>query len=83
MLLGEILIRQKLINCQQLEKALIQQKTNKQKLGAIFLNLGFISHNQLKVSLKEQHWRRNGYWLIGSIDRPVNCRFNSLEQVSA
>ena len=83
MLLGEILICQKLITCQQLEKALIEQKTNQQKLGTILLNLGFISHDQLKRSLKEQHWRRNGYWVIGSIDRPVHCRFNSLEQVSA
>jgi hypothetical protein len=83
MLLGEILIRKKLITCQQLEKALIEQKTNKQKLGAILLNLGFISNADLKESLKEQYWRRNGYWVIGAIDRPINYKFNSLEQVSA
>jgi hypothetical protein len=83
MLLGEILIRKKLITCQQLEKALIKQKTHKQKLGAILLNLGFISHDELKGSLKEQYWRRNGYWVIGAIDRPINYQFNCLEQVSA
>ena len=83
MLLGEILVQRKLLNCQQLEKAIIEQKTHQQQLGETLIKLGLISDNELKGALKEQYWRRNGYWVIGAIDKPLNYDFKNLEKIIA
>ena len=68
MLLGEILIRKKLLTSNQLNSILTQQNKTQKKLGEFLLDLGLISAEELKKALQEQYWRRNGYWVIGAID---------------
>lgn len=70
MLLGEILIRKNWISWQQLDYVLIQQQKKPKKLGELLLESRSISAEKLERALQEQYCRRNGYWLIGAIDRP-------------
>ena len=76
MLLGEILIRNNLITFPQLNTALNKQKIKKKKLGQLLLDLGLISTDNLHKALKEQYWRRNGYWVIEAIDKPINYQYH-------
>ena len=71
MLLGEILIRKNLITCQQLSSILTQQEKNRKKVGELLLDLRLIAAEELEKALQEQYWRRNGYWVIGAIDRAI------------
>lgn len=73
MLLGEILIRKKLISRGQLNSILIQQQKTKKKLGELLLELGLISTEEREKALQEQYWRKNGYWVIGAIDYSQDC----------
>ncbi len=73
MLLGEILIRKKLISFQQLNSILTRQQKNKKKLGEFLLDLALISAEELEKALQEQYWRKQGYWVIGAIDRSIKC----------
>ena len=73
MLLGEILIRKKLLTSNQLNSILTQQKKNHKKLGEFLLNLELISTEELEKALQEQYWRNNGYWVIEAIDRSIKC----------
>lgn len=34
------------------------------KLGELLLSHALITEGQLKQALREQYWRRNGYWVI-------------------
>ena len=34
------------------------------KLGELLLSNALITEGQLKQALREQYWRRNGYWVI-------------------
>lgn len=64
MKLGEILLRKQLVSPQELEKVLAAQQLYSQKLGEILLDLGILSEEDLKISLKEQLWRQKGFWII-------------------
>lgn len=54
MKLGEILIKEGLINNQQLQKAIDQQKSDKSRLGEILIRLGFITEEGLASALGQQ-----------------------------
>ena len=62
--LGWILIRNRWISAAQLQKILSEQLQSGQKLGEILLSAALITESQLKQALREQYWRRNGYWVI-------------------
>lgn len=64
MLLGQILLRKKLISPSQLEQAIRLQEWTRNKLGELLLQEGFLAQDQLELALKEQYWRENGYWVI-------------------
>ncbi len=76
MLLGEILIRKKIISFQQLNLILTQQQITKKKLGELLLELGLISGEELEKALQEQYWRQHGYWVIGAIDRSIKFDYS-------
>ncbi|MBW4467551.1 MAG: hypothetical protein KME07_19160 [Pegethrix bostrychoides GSE-TBD4-15B] len=65
--LGWILIRNRWISAAQLQAVLAQQPPTQQprrKLGELLLSAALITEGQLKQALREQYWRRNGYWII-------------------
>lgn len=62
--LGEILVRKQLISESQLQQALMLQASCSQQLGQILIKQGWISEHCLGQALREQYWRRNGYWVI-------------------
>ncbi|MFB2893028.1 hypothetical protein ACE1CI_08960 [Aerosakkonemataceae cyanobacterium BLCC-F50] len=62
--LGWILVNKKIISQAQLESVLTIQFRCEKKLGELLLEQKLISHQQLEQALKEQYWRRNGYWVI-------------------
>lgn len=64
MLLGQILLKKKWISFNQLEVTVNQQEKTNHRLGELLLQQGFIAQEQLEQALKEQYWRRNGYWVI-------------------
>ena len=45
--IGDILVHNKVISEDQLNKALAEQKNSKGKLGTVLINLGFISESDL------------------------------------
>ncbi|WP_155876625.1 type IV-A pilus assembly ATPase PilB [Desulfuromonas sp. AOP6] len=53
--LGELLVRNNLINSQQLTKALEEQKTQGGRLGASLVKLGFIKEDELASFLSRQY----------------------------
>ncbi len=53
--LGELLIRENLITPEQLEKALLQQKSEGGRLGYHLTKLGFISEDELTTFLSKQY----------------------------
>lgn len=63
-MLGQILMRKKLISLSQLEKAISLQSFTPKKLGELLIMQGLIQENELQQALKEQYWRRNGFWVI-------------------
>lgn len=56
--LGQLLLKQQLIDRTQLHQALKCQRQSDQKLGEILVNLGFISQQTLKRTLSKQRWLR-------------------------
>jgi hypothetical protein len=62
--LGWILVHKRWISSAQLQDVLTQQLKCPKKLGELLLENALISEGQLKQALREQHWRRNGYWVI-------------------
>ena len=53
--LGEILIKEKLIDDGQLKKALSEQKSNGNKLGATLVNLGYIADEEITGALSRHY----------------------------
>ncbi|MEK7215774.1 MAG: type II secretion system protein GspE, partial [Chloroflexota bacterium] len=53
--LGEILVKENLINQEQLQKALEQQKAQGGRLGAALVKLGFISDEEITGVLSRQY----------------------------
>ena len=56
--LGDLLLRQELIDQQQLQQALACQRRHGQRLGEVLIELGFISDKTLKQVLRKQRWLR-------------------------
>ena len=52
--LGEILIKQKLITTEQLDKAIAHQKTEKGRVGEILVKLNIITEEDIAVALGSQ-----------------------------
>ena len=63
-LLGQFLIKKKLIFQPELREALTEQHGSKKKLGEILVAKNIISQEQLEIILKQQYWQNNGYWVI-------------------
>ena len=40
------------------------QTSQKRRLGELLLQKGLIVKTQLDAALKEQYWRKNGFWVI-------------------
>ena len=53
--LGDLLVREGLINQEQLQRALAEQKGNNEKLGSIFVRLNVINEDQLIAFLSKQY----------------------------
>ncbi|WP_245602652.1 hypothetical protein [Gloeothece verrucosa] len=53
-----------LISPEQLDAAIHQQAYNRIKLGELLIQQKLIVKEQLEEALKEQYWRRNGFWVI-------------------
>ncbi|MDJ0844141.1 MAG: hypothetical protein QNJ08_07895 [Crocosphaera sp.] len=64
MQLGQILLQKKLISSEELEGVIQLQTSQKRRLGELLLQKGLIVKNQLEAALKEQYWRKNGFWVI-------------------
>ena len=62
--LGWILIHKRWISAAQLQNILSEQRQSRQRMGEILLSTALITEGQLKQALREQYWRRNGYWVI-------------------
>ncbi|MBV1909445.1 MAG: GspE/PulE family protein [Kangiellaceae bacterium] len=52
--LGDLLVEKKAITSKQLDDALKEQKTNRQRLGKLLINLGYVEEKQLLRLLAEQ-----------------------------
>lgn len=52
--LGDLLIEKNVITQKQLEDALTEQKTNRQRLGKLLVSLGYVDEKQLLILLAEQ-----------------------------
>lgn len=64
MRIGEIMIQKRWISTEQLHYALYLSNSNNRKLGEVLVELGWIAYEQLEQALKEQYWRKSGYWVI-------------------
>ena len=64
MRLGEILIKRQLISQTQLEQFLNQYPSPSRKLGEWLVESHLISSQERADALREQYWRRKGYWVI-------------------
>ena len=53
--LGEMLLKSNLISQEQLEKALIQQQSNGEKLGYNLIKLGFVKEEDITSMLSQQY----------------------------
>ncbi len=52
--LGDLLVEKKVITEKQLDDALKEQKTNRQRLGKLLVSLGYVDEKQLLILLAEQ-----------------------------
>ncbi|NES84487.1 MAG: hypothetical protein F6K10_25485 [Moorea sp. SIO2B7] len=64
MKLGEILINRKLISWEKLKPIIAKQLSNEKRLGEILVEEKLISDEYLAIALREQYWRKNGFWTI-------------------
>ena len=53
--MGDILIKEDVINLDQLKNAIEEQKSSGRRLGETLLNLGYIDENQLVAYLSRQY----------------------------
>ena len=68
MKLGQILLKKQWVSPTELAEAVAKQSLTKQRLGEVLVAEGLISLQQLNLALKEQYWRRNGFWVISDED---------------
>jgi hypothetical protein len=66
MRLGEILVRNRFISPRQVEEAIELQRVESKRFGEILIERGIVRKEQVESALKEQYWRRNGYWVINN-----------------
>ncbi len=52
------------LGSKQLQEIIQLQTSKKNRLGQLLLQKGLIVNNQLETALKEQYWRKNGFWVI-------------------
>lgn len=64
MKIGEILVRQNLIDNKTLRRALLTQRITRTPLGKILVEGAQIDHLDLNRALLEQNWRAQGMWVI-------------------
>lgn len=62
--LGTLLVAKGLISPGMLERALAEQQLTGEKLGQILVYARAIAPEELEGLLREQYWRRGGYWII-------------------
>lgn len=62
--LGWILVNKELITQTQLDAALNAQVRFHKPVGELLIENHLILEAHLEQALKEQFWRRNGYWII-------------------
>lgn len=62
--LGWILVNKNQISQAQLNAVLDTQLLDYRQIGKLLIEQQLISEEQLQQALKEQYWRRNGYWII-------------------
>ena len=77
MLLGELLIKKKLITPEQLEMALAEQKITSDFLGVILMNKKYIREEDLMEALSEQFNIPFVELRLNAIDWNAALRFNS------
>ncbi len=63
-LLGNLLVRKKLVCPDVLKECLQVQEHCQQKLGEILIEKNILSETQIDKALKEQQWRKAGLWII-------------------
>ena len=63
-MLGQLLIQEKLILQVQLEQALDSQPGSNKKIGQLLIEKNLISQDKLKITLAKQYWQKNGFWVI-------------------
>lgn len=76
MKLGEILVQKNLIVNQQLDPVLAKQQRCGKKLGELLVEEKLISPTDLNQALREQYWRKHGFWVIGALDRQFSYSSN-------
>ena len=67
MKLGEILVHKGLLSQSNLEEIIkVQSDTlpKNQKLGELLVHYGMIDSSVLEWALREQYWRKEGFWVI-------------------
>lgn len=64
MQLGQILMDKKWISSNELEDTIYLQRQESKRLGELLIQQGYIVDEQLDQALKEQYWRKNGFWVI-------------------
>jgi hypothetical protein len=64
MKLGEVLLRKQLVSRRRLEVILHHQECYGRPLGELLLEKCLISHDDLAQALREQQWRKDGWWVI-------------------
>lgn len=62
--IGEIMLDKRWISTEQLNYALSLSEQTNLRLGEMLIQLGWIGEQQLQQALKEQQWRRSGFWVI-------------------
>lgn len=60
MLLGEILLKNRLISSSQLEEVLRLQAKESKKLGELLVERELLSPQEIEKALQEQYWRSHG-----------------------
>ena len=70
MKLGQILIKKQWVSPSELSQALTKQRLTNQRLGEVLVEESVISAKQLTIALKEQYWRKNGFWVISDGNLP-------------
>lgn len=64
MKLGQILVKKHLITSNVLAEVVQTQRQWSRPLGEILIGQGLIDEEQLMIALQEQHWRKQGFWVI-------------------